>query len=448
VRTEEYTLLIVESPTIADYINHMHIPWLEVMATGGFCWYPKFDAKKLKLGKQADPKRKKLRKELKHRSEWFKKIVIATDSDPSGDFIAWTIGQFLPNKKLYRSYIKLLTDDSIKNQILNAVEFSQNDLKPGLEKRFVFHHLWNRHFSIRLSEAALASLFLNIQPHTTFSDSSGQIYRANKAIHIQFATSVNPVKKNAGYHLDSAVSTYHLLEELSSLPSFKKFNDALDKIFDLFTARLNDELLHTISYPRTTAIGYYKSTWRWIENEWIKNYNLDKLLPAHARMFVNDGEPHESLHPTIFYQTPEILRGILKPDLYEIYQLVFKLFMKSITWKQSDYLVYQKKTKVHLYPKNNLKIKNSPIVRPVWTIESLGRRLYELGAVRPANYGSKLDKWLDKNLLVRDGFVLGPGKIIERDPELISKCHTILIRANRMINMQNSETEQLKKLFG
>lgn len=445
--SNQYTLLIVESPIIADYITQLHIPWLEVMATGGFCWYPVFDPQKMSLGKKADPEKRTMRRELKQKSDWFNRIVIAADSDSSGDFIAWTIANFLPQKDFYRTQLRLMTEKSIMNQVSEAVRISHANLKEKLEKRFIFSHLWNRHFRISVEDAALASLFTEINPFSTFSSSGGTLLRSDEPVRTRYERPLDGFKIDSGYNFQRPHSTWGLLEDLTSSPLFKSFEDSANKIFDLFTATLDRELLHTISYPRTEVSGYYESTWNWIEAGWIKSQNLEKLLPPSARNILSNSAPHESIHPTNMYQTPESMRGLLKPDLFYIYTKIYKRFMKSITWESSDCLILEEKTGMRLYPKNSSEVLNSRSITPVWTVESAGNRLCALGAVRPASYGKKLDRWIGRNLLERDGIYLKPKGILKHDPHLISGCQSILIKARELINGEEKGSYSLKQLF-
>lgn len=83
-----YTLLIVESPVIARHIQQISPSSVYVLATGGFCWHPSYQAKKNTLKAVADPEKRSFRKELSEQAQWANRIIIATDSDPSGDFIA------------------------------------------------------------------------------------------------------------------------------------------------------------------------------------------------------------------------------------------------------------------------------------------------------------------------------------------------------------------------
>lgn len=443
----EYTLLIVESPTIADYIEQLHIPWLEVIATGGFCWYPQFDSNKLKLGKKADPEKRTLRRELKQKSGWFNRIVIAADTDSAGDFITWTISQFLANKTLHRTQLRLLTEHSVKNQVSSAVKISQRNLKKKLEKKFIFRHLWNLHFRITMEDAALASLFRMANPFFSFSDSSGTLFRSDEAVQTCYQQTLEDVKMDSGYFFHHPHSICSLLEELASIPSFKSFENSANKIFNLFTARLNRELLHTISYPRTDASGYYESTWKWIETEWIKSQDLGNLLPHTVRNILSASEPHEGLHPTNFHQTPETMKGLLKPDLFEIYTRIYERFMKSITWRHSDCLLFEQKKEIRLYPPGNSKIPGPPVITPVWTVESAGHRLFELGAARAANYGKKLDRWIGRDLIEQDGIYLKPKGIMKYDPELISRSFSILNKARDVIDEEKKGTKELNELF-
>lgn len=445
--SSEYTLLIVESPTVADYIKQMQIPWLEVLSTGGFCWYPKFDSQKLKLGKKANPEKREIRKELKQKNSWFNRIVIATDSDPSGDFIAWSVGRYLADNKLYRTQLQLLTNSSLKSRISTAKPISLKNLKQKLENKFIFRHLWDQHFRISIEDAALASLFQMVNPFFSFSDAKGTLFRSEEPVQTRYQQSLDKVKIGSGYLFPRPHSIYSLLEELTTAPSMKSFEDSSNKIFNLFTARLDRELLHTISYPRTAASGYYESTWKWIETEWIKSQDLEKLLPPSARNIMSITEPHEGLHPINFYQTPETMRGLLKPNLFKIYTLIYNRFMKSITWKPINCLIIEQKKEIRLYPQNDSKVSDSQVITPVWTIESAGQRLCALGAARPANYGKKLDRWISRDLIERDGIYLKPKRIMKYDPELISRTYHILIKAREIIDREDTGKEELKELF-
>jgi DNA topoisomerase IA len=64
---------------------------LKYLPTDGYLWKPRYNSDTETLTAIADPKKRKLRKELKSISDWAAKIIIATDKDPAGDFIAWSL---------------------------------------------------------------------------------------------------------------------------------------------------------------------------------------------------------------------------------------------------------------------------------------------------------------------------------------------------------------------
>ena len=446
--TNEYSLLIVESPVIAHRIQTLRIPWLEVIATEGFCWHPKFNASTGTLAKKADPDKKEIRKKIKEKAPWAVRTVIATDSDASGDFIAWTLAAFLRKNRIERCHLQLLTEAAITNSIENRIEIPADSLKNKLEKQFLLHHLWKRHFRVPAANLLMSALFLKDNlPFKAFRSPDGNLFFSDKPVLTSFSSKFKCDKPGNDYRLAKPPSLFDLLDALALEYSETGFERMSCQLFKLFTARLNGNLLNPISYPRTATNGYYKETWESIEKNRIMHREFEGLRPPPYRDILDDKMAHESLRPSCLQTDPKILKGKLKRNLYNIYAIICSQFADSISCPAGKSLKLDDLNNTSIWPVHKSRNDDITGAAPVWTAGTAGKVLSYLGVIRPSNYGKLLDTWIAEHKLHADGPVLSAQKFLETDPELANKAFLLMQACRKIIDDSTATGECFHEVF-
>ncbi len=446
--TNEYTLLIVESPVIAHRIQTLRIPWLEVIATEGFCWHPKFNKSTETLSKRADPDKKEIRKKIKEKAPWAVRTVIATDADASGDFIAWTLAAFLGKNRIERCHLQLLTETAITNSIENRIEIPADSLKNKLEKQFLLHHLWKKHFGVPAANLLMSALFFKDNlSFKAFRSSDGNLFFSDKPVMTSFNSKFKCEKPCNDYRLATPPSLFDLLDAFALENSETGFERISCQLFELFTARLNGKLLNPISYPRTATNGYYKETWDSIEKKRIMHREFEGLRPPPYRDILDNDTAHESLRPSCLQTDPMILKGKLKRNLYKIYAIICNRFADSISCPSGKSLKLDDLNNTSILPVQKSLDADTNGVSSVWTAGTAGKVLSDLGVVRPSNYGKLLDKWIAEHKLYADGPVLSAQKFSETDPELANKAFLLMQACRNIIHDSSAPGESLHKAF-
>jgi len=446
--SNEYTLLIVESPVIAHRIQTLQIPWLEVIATEGFCWHPKFNPSKGILTKKADPGKRKIRKKIKEKEPWAVRTVIATDADASGDFIAWTIAGFLGKERVQRCYLNLLTETAVIKSIETSFDMPADSLKNMLEKQFLVYHLWKKYVRVPAADLLASSLFLKKNlPFNAFKARSGNLFYSYESVFTSFNSTYKCSKPCKGYRLASPPSFYDILDALALEDIGLGFEQISGKLFELFTARLNGKLLNTISYPRTTSNGFYHATWDAIEKNRIMERELEGLRPPSVRDILRNDTAHESLRPAGLQTDPASMRGRLKPDLYNIYSVICSHFADSITCPSGRFQRINDLGNRSIWPHEHPQPENITEVTSTWTIGTAGKVLSDLGVVRPSTYGKLLDKWIFEHKLDIDGPVLSPDKFNATDPDRANMGFLLMQACREIIIDPGEPKESIRNVF-
>jgi len=211
-----YTLLIVESPVIARIIQQYAPSSVYVLSTSGYAWKPVYDAEKNQLKAIANPDQIGFRKELKQQASWAGNVIIATDEDPSGDFIAWSVCKFLKDPSIKRSYIQHLGRRGIEQIISKAEVIQPEYLEQRLKNRSLIRHHWRQNAQRPSMEiAALASVFSDYFPFQNFMDQSGRLWKSNQPIRSNPDEWIplNDLVDESEYHTSEPLSTYDLLQD-------------------------------------------------------------------------------------------------------------------------------------------------------------------------------------------------------------------------------------------
>ena len=156
----EYTLLIVESPTLARRLKDLVPDSVYVISTGGFLWKPLFDRNSGRLKKKAIADKRPIRNQIREEAKHAVHIIVATDSDPSGDFIAWSLHKDLKSSRIRQGQLTSLTRPAINKMLTEAETTDFRDLHRRLENRFRIKQLWSEFYpGLTMAQAGLHSLF-------------------------------------------------------------------------------------------------------------------------------------------------------------------------------------------------------------------------------------------------------------------------------------------------
>jgi 5S rRNA maturation endonuclease (ribonuclease M5) len=445
----EYTLLIVESPVIANQLRNLQIPWLEIISTDGFLWKPEYNSDTETLAAIADPKKRNVRKEIKTISDWAAKIIIATDNDPAGDFIAWSIMKFLGDKPLYRIFLQSLSLKSITNQISQASKVSIDDLKSSLESSYLFQKYWRAEYpEISPDLAALVYLTSEQFNSNEYRDEHGNLYvlvnygKRNQEKSQYYKVSLNDVE----YHSAKPVSTFNLFFK-AARKNEVHFKEISHNLFHLFTNRVLSGYTNLINYPRTAANFYYPATWKLIDSYLYKSSQKIQVKPETIREKPGFDHSHESIRPVDFTANPEKIRHLLPGDLFSVYKIIFNSFTESITVQRKPmFHPTGSSAKFILTDQlNHTAPKNFADLKPCLSISELGRQLNLLGVTRPSKFAKQLDEWIDQGYIINDKGMIRHGTELPRFSERIGESVQLLKKAQHSI--QNKSTSELKSLF-
>lgn len=371
--TFQYTLLIVESPSIANIIRNFKIPFLEIIPTNGFCWKPVYDFKKQKLTYRADPNKRNLRKLLKSKAQWASKIIIATDTDSSGEFIAFTTWKYLKDFDVHRAYLHNLSKKAIEELLNENFPFEHKNFHP-LVNRYIVNNLLENDLKQRLGPMVWIKLLTMMYWHNEYRDSN-----------------LLKIPKNAKYPWNTA----DILEKLSY--SYNSMIEAQKSLNDLFTL-IPEDLEHgVISYPRTTAHGYYQSTWVANYQKWILNKPSESFKPEPIWEKVDRNIPHESIQPINTTITPLDVRPLMRKKYYDLYKMIYEHHLQVIQMPD----LRKKENSDHHYSSK----KNSGKSQYVKLSDYLSF-LTKYQAAKPSGYGLLLDRLVNSRWLhIQNGYV-------------------------------------------
>ncbi|MGM0589233.1 MAG: hypothetical protein ACQETE_12500 [Bacteroidota bacterium] len=301
--TAAYTLLLVESPTVAQIVTGFNLPYLEVIATHGYCWQPVWDSDSRSLIPRAHPDHVERRKRIAKQAQWASRVIIATDSDPSGVFIAHALHRFLNKDRtdLQRTFLSGLNPTSVVHAIEQATDYSATS----------YQQLVHRSRIQRRMAAQLSALF---------PDLPSRLYWTALAL-LSVPDPTEPIYQPAPQH---GWSTVDLLLQASTVFQGRSYDELQQELQALFT-RTNPETETggLISYPRTSARGYYPDSWAYWERQWIKQRNIESFRPTALRPTIPSSSAHQSLHPLDLSLTPEIVRPQLTRTQFMLYKMIY-----------------------------------------------------------------------------------------------------------------------------
>ncbi len=410
-----YTLLVVESPVIARIIQQHAPSSVYVISSGGYSWKPVYDEKKNKLKAVADPDKREFRNELKEQAKWAGNIVVATDSDPSGDFIAWSIFRFLKTPSMKRAQLHHFGKTGITRLLQSAEIIQDNALETRLRNRLLIRSAWKRNPYLPPPEiAGLSSLFGRRIPYRYFSDDENRLLRVNTPLQCPpdewLHITLNPNSEE--YHSFSPLSTFDVLEQAVDCGVADSFTEAQQALQELFTTPLqySDEFL--ISYPRTAANSFYSETWTAIQQQYLSFGSRNRMKPPFAQNIAGSNVAHESIYPLNLSHKPERIRGELSQQSGDLYSLIYRETLKAIEMPEPVDRLYT--TAMHpghqFYNPHRGMDNRSLNLLPVRTAAEIGSRLSSRELISPSSFGMKADRWFNENYLQKSGHQVQPGK--------------------------------------
>ncbi|HKJ32357.1 MAG TPA: hypothetical protein VKA34_11050 [Balneolales bacterium] len=433
-KSYQYTLLIVESPTIASIIRHFNIPYLEVIATHGFCWKPIYDFSNNKLHYRADPDKRDIRRKLKERVPWADMIVVATDTDSAGEFIAFTIRKYLKKHSLKRGYIQNLS----KSGILNTIEHSRpfEDLQfQSLINRYVCNLLLEKKLSSKLGKFVwikllTSSLFqgpVEAKIFQKLGEPTTNYWFSDKAIKIPFKgkIKIQQTGKSKRYEIKEPWNTADILEKISD--NYSSLKQAQIDLNDLFTLVPEDWNHGLISYPRTSSNGYYEQSWKYDCNKWIINNAMESFLPNPLWNCLEPIVPHESIHPIDLALKPSEVRTKMRKKYYDLYFLIYEHHKMVLQMPQkTEWIVYeplQENIKNSFFSKSSNNNTNELV--PLLKISDFLLYLTTYEAARPSGYGQIMDELIADNWIYTNNGCIYPDKKLEKHLQNVDDWETL-----------------------
>lgn len=425
-----YTLLVIESPTIARIIDAFRIPSLEVIPTYGYCWNPVFDPETGNMKMKADPGRLDIRKRLSTKIPWAKRVIIATDSDSAGEFIAWSIWKhYRSRNNLYRNYLNALSYSGIEELVASATLITE--LNPEtVEKKRQIHHIIEKHLEPAFGRYAWIKMLL-IQLFSTSvsvdsfrgSGSDKEIYFFSEKpipVHFNETLRIHSTRKRKPFKVPDPFNTAELLCEGRSLfTSYTEVQDTLNRLFSEIPGTMEGAV---ISYPRTERRGFYRGTMEAFYREWLLKKPAESFRPLSLWPVIDRNNPHEALHPLSLEVKPGDVRPFVRKQAYDLYTKIYNRTIKSLQAPEpipyTGYTVSgtgRYEERINLYTDYDGHLEQEYILHPIVRIDFVLDRLSCLGVLKPSSYGSVTDsliedKWLSVGI---DSGEATPGKCLK-----------------------------------
>ncbi|MDX1591177.1 MAG: toprim domain-containing protein [Balneolaceae bacterium] len=437
-----YTLLVVESPVLARLIQQVAPSSVFVMSTGGYCWHPEYDLKQNRLKAVANPEQAAFRKELKEQAAWAGNIVVATDTDPSGDFIAWCLGRFLKTMMIKRGKIRHISKSGIIQMLSETTELNDTYLENRLKNRHMIRSVWHRLPTLPDPElAAIAAAFSTRLPFSTFADETGTIYKSSQPVTASPDEwfPVSPDSSLNEFRNYKPLSTFDIIESAVQADIASSYSEAENLLYALFQHRLNLSDQSLISYPRTDANAFYPETWEGLHTQFLASGIKSSFKPSFLRETANPDIPHESVYPLQLDLDPDDAAGRMDSQKGELYRLIHSHTLRACSMPEplQSPLVNDLLGDGFFYTegKENGAARHS--LRPICTVSDFGKRLNSLDAMTPSVFGTRLHEWLDKKYITINGQQVLPGK----------KCLPLLNRSEHFLqmlqNLQKAREENL-----
>lgn len=450
--TSVYTLLIVESPTIAGIIQNMCPPSVYVMSTDGFCWRPKYDITTHQIKAVADPDKLPIRNELKEQAKIAGTIVIAVDSDAAGDFIAWSINRFIKSSNIKRGQLQSLSKESIYSMLSETTELDEAHLEIRLKNRFLIQQLWPKYAGIPdIQLAGLISVFGANTHFHSFLDENDALYRSDKPVYSRFDEwiSVRPSQNSDLYLAQKPLSTFDVLEFIQSEKLVSSFYDAQLLLNQLFQTVLPFSEESLISYPRTSAQAFYSDTWTTMRRQYLKMGSVNQLKPTYLQEIADNEDPHESIHPIDLSIKPDSVSGELPRNIGTLYRWIYNQTLESLSMpKQLETsLVNDLNPDVIFYPDSNNPTNDTLSIHPCLTLSELGIKMTDLGIAKPSTFGKTADEWISKGWINLNRRTVIPGKEVLKNLNSADLFYQKLLKLNQLKEDSTLQPETVRKII-
>jgi len=405
-----YTLLIVESPTLAKVIDNLQLPAVEVISTKGFVWMPTFNHKTGKVKAIADPLKAELRKLLASKAPWASKVVIATDPDPSGMFIAESIARYLKRVDVFRTHFDFIKKEHVLDRISNAPLFGEND-STLLTRYFRVWEEIQRNIikNYSLDEILAYSYFNSKQNHSFWLNSVENRFSSDIPLNIKYNHVIHlDATGNATYlHPPSPPSIADILKSIQS--SFQKGYEALRRLFET----IPEEFIHNlISYPRTASQIWHAETWEHLTDQLRSIHHTENPIPVSMRV-ISPKNQRNGLYVNDLKCRPHQMRQFLPLDSWKMYEVIYHRTLQSLKTENRTYPIYRSKE----YPDVSFLSldsvsEGSQMVKPAIRQQDFMQALLDTGFIKPSKIAGIMDQLLGKNVILIEDEVIKPGKIM------------------------------------
>lgn len=376
-REYDQTLLIVESPSVARIIDSLHLPALQTWSSNGYCWKPYYNPKTGNLEPRVNPRQTEDRNQLKKLARWANRIIVATDTDPSGVFLAEAVRRFLKHHVLHRGYLTTLSRAGINHTVKNTSTLGKEDFDILQRRSYVRNRLCKSDELLWIRLSTIAFFTQNPYP-LRFVDRKQRYWRCTDPD----ATGNIPVtvhNPEAWYPEPfSPPTTLCLLNSLDGCGnSFASAQNELEKAF-VTSAREG----FPISYPRSASGGWYYNSWLALISQLQKLHPAENLLPASLWSVCDEAEPHEALHVlNPADHSPAEVRPYVTRSHYLIYEKLHQHTVRALSAVPNS----------HPDPQDRL--------TPVQTTANWIRYLAASHACSPSSIGKITDRLLTGQLI-------------------------------------------------
>nr|WP_280842361.1 toprim domain-containing protein [Rhodohalobacter sp. SW132] len=395
--------MIVESSTLATRIQPMLPQHVVVIATDGFLWTPHFNQLKLKLGMRAVPEKRELRREIKQESARAVKTILATDSDPSGDFIAWSVAKNIALNRIFRAPLRAISKQSLDVLIESDTVVNWNQLHLKLQNRYILHSLWKQAYpNLDIKTAATAALFAAEFPCRSFRSPDGDRFQSDCPIVVRYGSEIKLDSESDQKHFkhNEPFSTFDATVKAFDRNGSTSYQKAQEKLYTLFTTAHPQTGEGLITYPRTDAVSFYPDTWDELYQQWIGRNRATEFLPAYLRDKLTGNGVHEAIHPVSMDADPEYINKHIPSDLGNIYAAIYDQTEKAIRMPDQAKVVFNSKSAGSFFLSENDDFKSRPeMLHPVIPREDYGKELNRYGVLRPSGFGQWLDRAISENII-------------------------------------------------
>jgi len=412
---------------------------------------PFYKPEKHELRKKAIPEKLDIRNLIREESKNAVKIILASDSDPSGDFIAWSIADDLRHNNLYRGNLQALSKTAVVNLIKNATLTDHSRLRKRLENRYLIRQLWKQYFpQIDIKTAALVSIFGTSGVFTNFKSEHGNRLSSLEPIDCEYDTYIkaSPVLNQEHYRIIEPLSTFKVLELYVNSVDGMTLSQATEKLNTLFTTTHPHSDEGLITYPRTSTCSFFEDSWETIKSQWVRQYSLNDCIPSSLHQVTHPSLAHDSIRPTDLTADPDYISKHIPFDLGELYKLIYDHTIQALSMPVSISSVYHSEKFDALFTPNCGLIDESVQLQPCLTLSDFGIKMNRIGVLQPSDFASFMEK------AQNDGFIeltpnleVKPGRNLSAYFNQAERFKNILTRLKELAEDPDLEAETISGIL-